>query len=185
METGLLALIAALIGWALLVKKKTPDNERITVTEIASFPHSGAFFLARQKYPVPLQLMVAIVDHESNFESKAVNAETLADIRKGHNVDSVGLGQILWPDTALALDSLASKDKLMEPVYNLTLTAKLIDELIHRYPYKTSDGFYPDAVAAYNAGSKRINSDGTYQNQKYVDSVRSKFYKWKSLAALE
>jgi Soluble lytic murein transglycosylase and related regulatory proteins (some contain LysM/invasin domains) len=178
-----LLIIGAVIAALLLYKKGSaalPD-ERITVTETGSYPHSIAFNETVRKWRIPLRLIVAIVDHESSFNSKAINYEKKADIAKGHDVDSIGLGQILYPDTALALDPFATRDKLMNAQYNLDLTGKLLSQLLSRYPHKRPDGFYPDAVSAYNAGSLRYDADGMYRNQAYVDAVESTYYKWSNL----
>jgi Soluble lytic murein transglycosylase and related regulatory proteins (some contain LysM/invasin domains) len=180
----ILVAIAGLLGVQILQNKKTKTSDspipEVSVTERPSVPYGILFERYSSKYNVPIRLMVAIVDHESNFNPKAINYETKADIQKGHNVDSVGLGQILYPDTAVALDITSTKDKLMQPEYNLNLTGMLLKQLLNRYPKKTIDGFHAEAVAAYNAGSARY-SNGEFVNQSYVDKVRSKWFTWRNL----
>src|SRR5262245_28105159 len=87
-------------------------------------PYDSLFLKYAAKYGFPVADIVAIVDWESGFNPRAVNSETEADARKGRDVESIGLGQILYPDTARGLDSAATPTKLMEPEYNLSLVAK-------------------------------------------------------------
>lgn len=186
MDTALLLIIAITLIGSLFRKQKITlsEKEEITITEIPSFPYSIIFQRIAKNWNIPLRDIVAIVDVESEFEPKAINYEKKADIIKGHDVDSIGLGQILYPDTALALDPAATRDKLMQPEYNLNLVGKLWNQLLRRYPKRSSDGFAGEATAAYNAGSARYNSEGFFVNQNYVDKVRSKYNKWKDLTLL-
>jgi len=43
--------------------------------------------------------------------------------------------------------------------------------ILHLRRYFTKHGKWPDAIASYNAGAPRKNTDGTYWNQNYVDKV--------------
>jgi soluble lytic murein transglycosylase-like protein len=186
----LLAIIAAILGTDLIVKNRksststdTPDNQPVDVgvEEFPSVPFGMLFSQYSRQYNFPMRIAVSIVDYESNFNPLAINYEKKADLAKGHDVDSVGLGQILYPDTAVSFDSSATKDKLMNPEYNLNIMFQLLNQLRQRFKSKEQDGFMPDLVAAYNAGSPRRLPDGSYKNQDYVDSVRERYVKWRNL----
>lgn len=164
--TELVLVVAALLAlYALgggVSKAPTPPQ---------TFPYEGFFRRYATSWGVPARLGVAIVAVESSFNPRAINHEEAADKRKGHNVDSVGLGQILYPDTATSLQPGIKLDDLFDPEVNLNLTFKLLAGLIRAYPGKEPDGFNARAVAAYNAGSVRFSADGTFVNQSYVDKV--------------
>ena len=190
METLLLGAIALILGGNLL--QQTRSNKRkdsvtpsptfgVTPLDLSDVPYGNMFKRSADKYNVPIRLLVSTADYESSFNPKAINYESKADIAKGHNVDSIGIGQILYPDTAKALDKNCTVDKLLDPDYNIDLMGQLYKQLIKRYPRRENDGFFADAVSAYNAGSVRHNSEGEYSNQSYVDKVRSKWSKWRSL----
>jgi soluble lytic murein transglycosylase-like protein len=187
MNEILLGVIAAILGAEFVSKRlnKTPStDESGEVSDYTvSVPYGAIFAKYSRKYNVPLRLMVAISDWETigTFDPKIINSEKAADIKRGYNVDSVGLGQILYPDTAVALDSSATIAKLQDPDYNLNLMGMLLNQLRQRYPQKESDGFPPNVVAAYNAGSAKHKTSGEYVNQTYVDGVRSKWAKWRHL----
>ena len=144
------------------------------------FPHDIIIRKEARRFKVPVRLMVAIAEVESAFNANAVNLELKADKRKGINVDSIGLFQILWPTTALALAKKegveVTRDKLFDPELNSFLAGSLCEGLLQRFPPRVE--FPYDAVAAYNAGKPRFNPDGSYRNQSYVNKVRKSWDKW-------
>ena len=185
-----LVIISGLLGYRILQSSKTVSPNPVESPEIDpdifEVPYGFIFARIAKKYNVPVRLMVATVDYESNFNPKAVNPETKADEIRGRNVDSVGLGQILYPDTSDALASKyglgkISKEDLYNPEINLNLVGLLYRELLQRFKKKDALGFHAEAVAAYNAGTVKRNDDGTFKNQTYVDRVRKKWIAWRSL----
>jgi len=144
--------------------KKSPLNPTI--------PYDILFNTYSAIHGVSKRLMVSIVRQESNFNAKAINQETEADKRKGRNVSSLGLAQILYPDTAQSLRPGITESETMIPETNLKMAYELMSGLLRAYPRKDSSGFPSYAVAAYNAGSPRFLGNGTFVNQAYVDSVR-------------
>jgi len=148
-------------------------------------PYYDFFKLAAEKWKVPIRLMVATVDYESDFKTDAVNEEAEADEKWDFDVDSLGLGQILWPKTAQALAKkekiIVKREDLFNPIINLNFVGSLYNELLKRYPTIESSGFPAMAVAAYNAGSAKYKANGDFINQTYVDRVRSRWVSWKGL----
>ncbi len=179
----LLAAIALLVGadLALKVKEKGSGGKSVTPSP-KSFPFESLFRKHSKKYGVPVRDMVAIVSYESNFDPHAMNPEEEADARKGRNVDSIGLGMILFPDTARDYDPSATPDKLKDPDYNLDMAFRHFSKRLKLYPSRERGGFAAKATAAYNAGSPRYKADGTYVNQVYVDRVRKHFEKWEGVS---
>lgn len=133
--------------------------------------YDGLFYRYAIAHGVPARLMFAVVRVESDFNAHAVNEEKDADAKRGRDVDSLGLCQILYPDTARLLDPLVQRDDLFNPEINLNLGFRLMAGLLRAYPQKDADGFNSSAVAAYNAGSPRRTASGTFINQAYVDKV--------------
>lgn len=124
------------------------------------------------KMDVPWRVMVSLVQAESAFRPNAVNSESAADRRLGRDVESIGLGQILYPDTARGLDPNVNRNDLFDPDTNLRLVAMLLKELLRRFPQHDEDGFPNDAVSAYNAGVP------TSKNSVYVQRVRGFWEKY-------
>lgn len=139
-------------------------------------PYEPIFDAQAKKYAVPKRLMVAVVAHESKFDPRAVNHETAADVKRGRNVDSLGLGQVLWPDTAKDY-GIVLRDELFDPAINLNVTARILRDKLRRYPVGL-EVFPADAVSAYNGGHSLRTSGGGFANQVYVDSVRAQWDKY-------
>lgn len=136
-------------------------------------PFRDIFERMAAKYGTPMRLMVAIVSHESGFDPRAVNRELAADASKGRDVDSLGLGQILWPDTARDY-GVTSRESLFDPATNLDVVARVLRDKLRRYP--AAPGLFPaDAVSAYNGGHSLRREGGAFANQDYVDRVRERW----------
>lgn len=134
----LLALLVAAILVALGIFATAPGSKRFDVFII----------LAAQSQSVHPALLKAIVEVESGYDPDAVRDE-------GSGRVSVGLAQILWPDTARGLGFTGTMDQLKDPLVNLSLAARLLRELLDRY------GTVPHAVSHYNCGRCPVYRDYT------------------------
>ena len=141
-------------------------------------PFRSFFEASSRKWLVPVRLLLAHADVESGFRQDAVNDESAADRRKGRDVQSVGLMQILWPDTVQALRPGLTLEQAKQPNVNVDMGAQLVSELLRRFPVTEPSGFPADAVSAYNAGKPRRGPDEKYLNQAYVDRVRRSWEKF-------
>jgi soluble lytic murein transglycosylase-like protein len=113
-----------------------------------------------QKYSVEPALIYAHIFVESAFKPAAQRWEFGQQYSRG-------LMQLL-DSTA---DSLAGRklsiQETLDPDTNIDLGTKYIRQNLDRY-----SGDYPKAIAAYNAGSAKINpKTGKFTNQTYVDKV--------------
>jgi len=104
--------------------------------------------VAAGTYGVHPALLKAIVEVESGFDPNAVRDE-------GGGRLSIGLGQILWPDTAQALGFPGPAEGLQDPWVNLNLSAQLLRELMDRF------GTVPAAISHYNCGRCPVDRDYT------------------------
>lgn len=173
MNWVIIGLLALIVSNQLLASEKV----RKSATNLP-IPFDDLFSRYSLIHGVSKRLMVAIVSHESRFNPRAENEETEADKRKGRDVDSIGLAQILYPDTAKALRPNITKEELFNPETNLKLAYELMSGLLRAYPRKDDSGFPSYAVAAYNAGSPRFTSNKVFVNQKYVDLVKKQWEKF-------
>lgn len=137
-------------------------------------PFDDIFTRMAGKYGVPKRLMAAIVAHESAFDPRAENEETKADAKRGRDVDSLGLGQILWPDTAKDY-GITNREDLFNPETNLDAVARILRDKLKRYPPVAPMAFPEDAVSAYNGGHSLRKQSGSFANQEYVNRVRIKW----------
>jgi soluble lytic murein transglycosylase-like protein len=111
----------------------------------------------------------AIALTESGQNPKAVNYD------EGQGRHSVGLMQILYPDTFENLRAEIgvnySYNDLLNPDINIYIAASLLGKLKKRYSTMS------DIIASYNSG-RPIRVNGKYINQYYVDRV---FYYYRRL----
>lgn len=178
------AIIAALLTLGFAIFLFVPKAQAATLAGSAgdvpppknSFPYFSLFQKYSVMYQVPMRLMVSVVSHESNFNPRAVNSETAADKRLGRDVDSLGLCQILYPDTAQALNPGISRDECFDPDTSLDMGFRTMRAALKRYP--PSGDFPEDAVSAYNGGHSLRLPDGTFKNQQYVNLVRKEWEKY-------
>jgi len=103
---------------------------------------------AARPHGVHPALLKAIVEVESGFDPNAVRDE-------GNGRLSIGLGQILWPDTAQALGFPGPAERLQDPFVNLNLSAMLLRELMDRH------GTVPHAISHYNCGRCPVEREYT------------------------
>jgi len=127
---------------------------------------NGEIERAGRKWGVPVGAIKATVAKESGFDPEAR--------RKDPGAISRGLGQLI-ESTARALgysaQSFGDDDSrtggLYDPDTNIDLTAKLLSELMRRYPGEPWDAIY----AAYNAGRVRRNAAGKFINSRGLTTV--------------
>ena len=127
--------------------------------------YSAAVVDASNEYDVPVPLILAVTRQESAFQPHVVS-----------HAGAQGLMQLM-PYTAKLVSKQAklpySKSRLTsDPEYNINLGSHYIAGLILEY-----DGAYPFAIAAYNAGPKRvrywkkINKNPQKKQINYVDWI--------------
>jgi len=123
------------------------------------------------KYNVEPALIKAHIKQESNWDVNASRFEA-------HKGDaSWGLMQLLL---ATAREVSGSPNltttQLIQPRVNIEAGTKFIAQLQKRF------GNMRDAIAAYNAGSPRLNpKTGKYINQEYVDRVTNNYNTYKAM----
>lgn len=171
----MIPIILILLGIAAITALTTTA----IVAGTKTIPFEDLFRTASKRWGVPMRLMVSIAAHESRFNPRAENEESAADARRARDVDSLGLMQILYPDTAVFYKAGIQREDLFDPVVNVDIGGQLLRDLLRRYPHPNLEGFHADAVAAYNAGSARFSSPGVYRNQDYVSAV---YAKWRTYA---
>jgi len=110
-------------------------------------------------FKVPYALIKATIHAESSFLPTAYRAEPKI------NDASYGLMQVLAATASWMAGREVSPSELYDPDLNIQLGTKYLAYQQKRYSSMS------DVVAAYNAGSVRRKSDGTYINQAYVDRV--------------
>lgn len=119
---------------------------------------------AALRHGVDSALIKATIRIESNFNPMAFRHE--AHIQDA----SWGLMQVLLKTAREVSNNpkLAATD-LVKPAVNVDIGTRYIAKQLRRY-----NGNIKDAIAAYNAGSARRRTDGSYINQEYVNKV----YRW-------
>ena len=123
-----------------------------------------------KQYGVPSALVKAVIKQESNWDMNASRYEQhLGDT-------SWGLMQVLLKTAKDTLnnDQLTIQE-LIVPTTNITVGTRYLGVLLNRW------GNLKDAVAAYNAGSPRLDKDGKYVNKEYVDNVYRYFLMYDTL----
>ena len=124
-----------------------------------------------KKYNIEPALIKAVIKTESNWDVNAARYEV-------HKTDSSwGLMQLML---ATARNILGIKDltttQIINPRTNIEAGTKLLAENINRF------GNMRDAIAAYNAGSPRLDKKtGKYVNAAYVDKVTKNYGIYKTL----
>lgn len=123
------------------------------------------------KYGVEPALIKAHIKAESNWDVNASRFEA-------HKTDaSWGLMQLMLATAREILgDPALTTTQLIQPRVNIEAGAKYLRKQIDRY-----GGNIKSAIAAYNAGSAKFKSDGTYINQPYVDKVLANLEMYKKL----
>ena len=138
---------------------------------LVDIPYSSLIDKWSTYYDIRWQVMAALIKQESNFNPNAVNTEAAADKRLGRDVDSIGLGQILFPDTAHLFDPNLTREDLFNPDTNLRIMGLAMVDIFSRYKAVDEDGFPAQGVSAYNAGVPKMDPS-KFNNLAYVASVK-------------
>lgn len=113
-------------------------------------------FLTRQAYPTVADWLKGITNVEWALVHSLIRQESMFDQYAQSSVGALGLMQLM-PATAKETSGKLGigYDKAWltsRPSYNITLGTSYIERLLRRY-----DGYYPMAIAAYNAGPARVS----------------------------
>ncbi len=127
-----------------------------------------------QKYDVPVALIKATIQAESNWKIDAKRYEP-------HIKDSsYGLMQVLLSTARNVLNNPnLTATELIKPEVNIEAGTKYLGYQLKRYNRNILD-----AIAAYNAGRARKNRFGKYINQNYVDRVYNLYLSYSGLKFL-
>jgi len=119
-------------------------------------------------YGVPTALILAHIKQESNFNPNAIREEPAI------NDASIGLMQVLV-QTAKFIDKSATREKLFDPWYNISIGTQYLSYQKTRYDD------IKDVIASYNAGSAYVDQNNKYVSksgndvQNYVDRVYANY----------
>ena len=116
------------------------------------------FMTVTQTLGLPQGLLDSICFVESRHHVRVIH-------KNDGKTDSIGICQIKY-ETAKDLGYRGSVDRLYDPNNNIYWAGVYLLKQLKRY-----NGNIEKAVAAYNAGTHRINSMGLTMNRKYVDKV--------------
>lgn len=116
------------------------------------------FFSVSSTLSLPYGLLESICFVESNYKIAAVHYND----GNGH---SLGICQIKYK-TAKSVGYKGTESRLMKPAINIYWAGMYLSKQLKRYK-----GNHIKAIAAYNAGTHRVNSQGKTMNRKYVDKV--------------
>lgn len=116
------------------------------------------FFNVTAQLELPPGLLSATCWVESNHKVNAVNVDDGGS-------SSYGACQIKL-ETAQMLGYTGAVKKLKDPAVNVYWAGRYLKYQLDRY-----DGDPRKAVAAYNAGTHRVNAKGQIKNRKYVEKV--------------
>ena len=139
---------------AALAAAKQQTDAAVTQTNPAAKDYGQLIKQAAEKFDLPENLLSSIIQHESNFNSKAVS-----------HAGAQGLMQLM-PGTA---KFLGVKDSF-DPEQNITGGARYIRQMLNQF-----NGSIELALAAYNAGPGNVKKHGGIppfkETQNYVKKV--------------
>ena len=138
---GKLAVDMGRYDFAIQIAKQASYEKRFY--NVLNYPVIQAHKVVNQKTMPKLELILAVIRQESEFDENATSY-----------VGARGLMQLM-PYTAKLIAKQAklpySKNKLKNPDYNIKLGSYYLAGLLEEY-----EGSYPFVLAAYNAGPKRV-----------------------------
>jgi len=159
---GKLAIDVGRYDFAIQIAKQASYEKRFH--NDLNYPVIQTPKIVNQKTMPSMELVLAVIRQESEFDADATSY-----------VGARGLMQLM-PYTAKLVAKQAklpySKNKLKNPDYNIKLGSYYLAGLLEEY-----EGSYPFALAAYNAGPKRvkywkkINGNPQKGNINYVDWI--------------
>lgn len=117
-----------------------------------------AFAVATQTFNLPPGLLSALCYQESHHNAAAIHMDDGGS-------PSLGICQIKL-STARDLGFVGVVQDLLDPTINVFYAGNFLHKQLIRY-----HGDPRKAIAAYNAGSFRENSQGLTKNRKYVSKV--------------
>lgn len=138
---------------AVLVTRELTESERriLPLVQAAAVEHR-----------VEPALILAHVARESSFNPRATHRDV-------NGKSSYGLMQLrLATAREVAQDPSLPAEALFDPALNVRLGTRYIAKNLARY-----GGSYPDAIAAYNAGTARKDALGRYVNSRGVPNVQA------------
>ena len=152
MKTGLTLLGIVLLLYSSISSALTPRTPQ-------DIPHLHCMMKQANDYNIALPLLVAIIDAESSFNSKAIN--------KRKNGRDVGYAQISssW-FSMLKKSGITESDLIHNPCLNIQIAAWLISKNFQTH------GISWNSIGAYNAGFKKENAGA---RKKYSDKIKNKY----------
>lgn len=122
------------------------------------------------KYGVEPALILAHMKRESDFRPDVSREEYAI------NDASIGLMQVLVKTAQWMMnDNSITRAQLFNMDFNIEVGVKYISYNMKRFPTDIKK-----AIASYNSGSPKYNSDGTFINQAYVDFVYGWYLRYKN-----
>lgn len=141
-------------------------------------PQAAVLPIVRQEASsqgVEAALIMAVIAVESSFRPHVTQTTP-------SGITSYGLMQLILPTGRdMARNQSLTPQDLFDPALNIRLGTRYLRYQLTRY-----GNDYTQAIAAYNAGTARTRSDGTFINQGYVDKVVTKlneYREWERAAA--
>lgn len=116
------------------------------------------FSATTSTFQLPPGLLSALCWIESNHNPKAIHKDDGSG-------NSVGICEIKL-ETAKLLGFKGTEQGLMDPKVNIYYAGKYLAKQIDRY-----NGDAIKGIAAYNAGTYRVNAKGLIMNRRYVAKV--------------
>lgn len=131
-----------------------------------------AIVATASRYPtVPLALLLALAEHESNFEQCATN-QAGADAQRG---GAWGLFQVTLKTAEAYVGKLDKPELLLDAVVNTDVACRIIEADLVRFT-----GHLDDVICAYNSGKPRRRAPDVTVF-KYLPSVKAKYLRYKRL----
>jgi soluble lytic murein transglycosylase-like protein len=124
-------------------------------------------------YGVDQNVIRAIIQQESDWDINARLWEPTL------NVASIGLMQVLTTTASSVAGHVVTEADLFDPNINIDIGTHYLQTLQNQYGSQGLQAVF----AAYNAGSPRMTSDGSFVNQGYVDKVMAFYTMYADLGA--
>jgi hypothetical protein len=133
--------------------------------------------IARQ-YGIELELILALIEAESDFDSNAISAHGAVGLMqlKPATAQELGLEVPNYPDERQPSPE-PQVDERFHPLKNLEAGVKYLCSMLEQY-----DGQYVLALAAYNAGPRKVQKNGRLmsETERHVGKVLNNYYQYKA-----